>query len=77
MMRVQIARLKRISFGKSSEKLIHETAQLELALQQLKNAAAVGGDGRRGKTSADRTPNRALPAHLPCLEIVHKPVSGT
>lgn len=79
MLRVQIARLKRMSFGKSSEKLTREIAQLELALEELETAAAtVAGDGPRGKAAADRTPSvRSLPAHLPRLEIVHEPVSGT
>ncbi|GGE08063.1 transposase [Polymorphobacter glacialis] len=79
MLRVQIARLKRMSFGKSSEKLTREIAQLELALEELETAAAaVAGDRQRGKIAADRTPPvRALPAHLPRFEIVHEPVSGT
>ena|GEM_PF-3034566 len=78
--RVQIARLKRMSFGKSSEKLGREIAQLELALEELETAAAaaVARDGQRGKTATDRTPPvRSLPAHLPRLEIVHEPVSRT
>ena len=41
-------------------------------------AATVAGGGQRGKAAADRTPPvRSLPAHLPRLEIVHEPVSGT
>ena len=57
VLRVQIARLKRMSFGKSSEKLTREIAQLELALEELETAAAtVAGDSQRGKPSTDRTP---------------------
>lgn len=78
MLRVQIGRLKRMSFGKSSEKLTREIAQLELALEELETAAAtVAGEGPRGKAAVDCTPPvRSLPAHLPRLEIVHEPVSG-
>ena len=45
MLRVQIARLKRMSFGKSSEKLTREIAQLELALEELglSGISCVGG----------------------------------
>ncbi len=68
-----------MSFGKSSEKLTREIAQLELALEELETAAsAIIGDGQRGgKAATDRTPPvRSLPAHLPRLEIVHEPISG-
>jgi len=79
MLRVQIARMKRMQFGKSSEKLTREIAQLELALEELETAAtAVVGDDRRGKATTDRMPPvRSLPAHLPRIEIIHEPVSGT
>jgi hypothetical protein len=39
-LRVQLARLKRMQFGKASEKLTHEIAQLELALEELEAEAA-------------------------------------
>ena len=38
--KVQIARLKRMHFGRSSEKLASEIAQLELALEELETADA-------------------------------------
>jgi hypothetical protein len=40
-MRVQLARLRRVQFGASSEKLSAEIAQLELALEELEAAAPV------------------------------------
>ena len=40
-LRVQIARLKRMKFGKSSEKLDLQIAQLELALEELEAEAIV------------------------------------
>ena len=40
-MRVQLARLRRMQFGASSEKLSAEIAQLELALEELEAAAQV------------------------------------
>lgn len=47
-LRVQIARLKRMTFGKSSEKLELQIAQLELALEELE-AGAVVADARRAE----------------------------
>ena len=74
-LRVQVARLKRISFGKSSGKLTREIAQLELALEELETAAAaVAGDGSRRQSRAERMPPvRSLPPHLLRLDVV--PVS--
>src|SRR3546814_17645721 len=65
-LRVQIARLKRMQFGKSSEKLDTQIAQLELALEELEGEAIVAAARRADPVQADRpSPVRALPAHLP------------
>ncbi len=40
-LRVQIARMRRMAFGASSEKLSAEIAQLELALEELEAASTV------------------------------------
>lgn len=48
-LRVQIARLKRMTFGKSSEKLDLQIAQLELALEEPE-AEAVVADARRAQS---------------------------
>ena len=65
-LRVQIARLKRMQFGKSSEKLDTQIAQLELALEELEGEAIVAAARRADLAEADRpSPVRALPAHLP------------
>ena len=39
-LKIQIARLKRLHFGRSSEKLTAEIAQLELALEEMETAEA-------------------------------------
>lgn len=76
-LRVQIARLRRMSFGKSSEKLDREIAQLELALEELEAAAAASVQPRAEMSKPDRpAPVRSWPSHLPREEIVHEPVSG-
>jgi Transposase C of IS166 homeodomain len=51
--RVQIARLKRMQFGRTSEKLDTQIAQLELALEELEHAVHVL-DPSRGKTATGR-----------------------
>ena len=65
-LRVQIARLKRMQFGKSSEKLDTQIAQLKLALEELEGEAIVAA-ARPGDPVAVYRPSpvRALPAHLP------------
>ncbi len=76
-LRVQIARLKRMTFGKSSEKLDLQIAQLELALEELE-AEAVVADARRAEPVLSQRPSpiRTLPAHLPRAEQRIEPAQG-
>ena len=77
-MRVQLARLRRMQFGASSEKLSQEIAQLELALEELEAAAAPVAQTSSVLPKPDRpAPVRALPAHLPREDVVAEPPSGT
>jgi transposase len=69
-LRGQIARLRRMQFGASSEKLTREIAQLELALDELETESAVPD------TPVQPASVRALPDHLPREEVVHEPASG-
>jgi transposase len=75
-LKVQIARLKRLHFGRSSEKLNTEIAQLELALEELETAEAELPPQAASMKALRKAPARALPAHLPRDEIVHLPLSG-
>ena len=76
-LRGQIARLRRMQFGASSEKLGREIAQLELALEELETESAVPDVGAAtANTPARPAPVRSLPDHLPREEIVHQPASG-
>lgn len=75
-LKVQIARLKRMHFGRSSEKLATEIAQLELALEELETAEAELPRRSPSIAPARKAPDRALPSHLPREEIVHLPGSG-
>ena len=80
-LKLQIARLRRQQFGRSSEKIERTIGQFELMLEDLEAAsslaaaAVASADGEEKKTSA-RTANtgrRPLPAHLPRTEVVHQP----
>ena len=76
-LRVQIARLKRMQFGKSSERLDTQIAQLELALEELEGEAIVAAARRADPAAVDRpSPVRALPAHLPREEQRIEPEQG-
>ena len=75
-LRVQLARLKRMAFGTSSEKLGHQIAQLELALEELEaegEAVVVTRPNDRGERPV---PVRALPPHLPRIDRTHEPATG-
>lgn len=76
-LKVQLARLRRMQFGQSSERLTREIEQLELKLEELEaveaeatSAAAEAGAAppAREKRSPKRRP---LPDHLPRHEVVH------
>jgi transposase len=74
-----IAKLKRLQFGKSSEKLAREIEQLELALDELKEDDAVAAVSRPAAVQAliespiEKPFRKPLPEHLPREETVHEP----
>ena len=76
-MRVQLARLQRMQFGASSEKLSAEIEQLELALEELEAATPVAQPSTVPPKPERPTPVRALPEHLPREDVVAQPSSGT
>jgi transposase len=75
-LRSQIARMRRMAFGASSEKLSAEIAQLELALEELEAAAVVTAIVSPVPKVERPVPVRALPDHLPRDEVVVEPASG-
>lgn len=76
-LRGQIARLRRMQFGASSEKLGREIEQLELALEELETERDVAAVETAAPGVAPRpAPVRSLPDHLPREEVVHEPASG-
>ena len=85
-LRVQIARLRHQQYGRSSERLAGEVAQLELRLDEvLADIVVAGGvdDAEDGEASAKapeektrRRGRRPLPETLPRREVEHLPAGG-
>ncbi len=80
-LKAQLAKLRRMQFGPSSEKLGAAIHQLELALGEIEEdkAAAQAGQTRIAPAAPvtaaakDKPIRKPLPAHLPREEIVHWP----
>jgi transposase len=87
-LKLQIARLRRLQFGRSSEKIARTIEQLELRLEELETETpATGASDAASAATGEPSPSveqssppdrkkserRALPAHLPCREVVHEP----
>ena len=78
MLRVQLAQLRRMTFGQSSEKLSLQIEQLELALEELEGEAELADVRQPCVDRGDRpTPIRSLPTHLPREEHRIEPAAGT
>jgi transposase len=77
-LKFQIAKLRRMQFGRSSERISRQIEQLELRLQELE----AGEAEVVAKTEAEvadpvapiRERSKPLPEHLPRREVVHQPV---
>jgi transposase len=79
-LKLQIARLKRLQFGRSSEQLDQQIAQLELKLEELESDTVTDtAQCSVMPTAATETvapkARRVLPDHLPREHIVHEPAS--
>lgn len=85
-LKLQIARLQRMQFGRSSEKIARTIEQLELRLEELEAETPAASDDAPAANGEPSSPieqssppdrkksaRRALPAHLPCREVVHEP----
>lgn len=80
-LRVQLARLRRMQFGRSSERLREQIAQLEFALEELEAdpdpvlpapEPSVDPAPEGSPRSSNRKP---LPAHLPRRDVEHLPAA--
>lgn len=78
-LKIQLARLRRLQFGRSSEKIARDIEQLELALEDLEATAAaeapaaVSAEPPASGEERPKAGRRKLPEHLPRTEIVHTP----
>lgn len=74
-LKAQIAKLRRMQFGKSSEKVASELEQLELQLDDLQQerAASEAKLPKALRSEAEKPFRKPLPDHLPRQEEVHQP----
>lgn len=76
-LKLLIARLKRLQFGRSSEKLDRQIGQLELVLEDLETNRAARTTCKESPEASpapkDKPARRPLPAHLPRERVVHEP----
>jgi len=77
-LKLLIAKLRRMQFGRKSEKLDHQIEQLELRLEELEadDGAVPKRVARTPRILAEQTQRKPLPAHLPRDVQVHLPVSA-
>jgi transposase len=74
-LKLLIAKLRRLQFGRSSEKLSREIEQLELRLEELQTAQAQATTVQEPSAQPEREKpaRKPLPEHLPREELVHQP----
>jgi transposase len=86
-LKIQIARLRRMSFGASSERVSRELEQLELRLEEIETAEAQAEAAAETPDEAEpvqpapeevpaKKKRRKLPDALPRRDIVHEPTSA-
>ena len=74
-LRLELARLRRMQFGRSSEALNDKIAQLELTLEELEAAEAAEPSPAVAQPVVREQPvRRPLPAHLPRETHLHSPL---
>jgi transposase len=78
-LKFQLAKLRRLQFGRSSERLTRQIEQLELQLEELETGEAA--DAAKAEAADPVAPLRErakpkrkpLPNHLPRQDVVHQP----
>ena len=85
-LKLELARLKRMQFGQSSERIEREIEQLELRLEEIETSASDAAlvvtatpdvPAPDAATAAEVKPRRQLPEHLPRVTETHEPASCT
>ncbi len=73
-LRMQVARLRRMAFGRSSERLTREADQLELGLEEAEAEVAARAPPPVAHARDAAKPHRQpLPDHLPREDVLHEP----
>ena len=73
-LRMLVAKLRRMAFGRSSERLTREADQLEFGLEEAEAEAAVRVPPVVARARDVAKPHRQpLPQHLPREEVLHEP----
>ncbi len=72
-LKLVIAKLRRVQFGRRSEKLVREINQLELRLEDLLVTAAPAPVSAPDKCVREAPVRKPLASHLPRQEVVHQP----
>lgn len=76
-LKLQLARLKRMKFGRSSEQLDAQIAQLELSLEELEaNAATAATPDAPASAPTSKPVRKPLPDHLPREPHTYEPPTG-
>jgi len=75
-LKLQIARLKRMQFGRSSEKTAEQIEQLELILEDLEATHSQASLPIRRHEAKTQPVRRPLPEHLPRETVRHEPEAG-
>jgi len=89
-LKFELARLKRMQFGQSSERLDRQIEQLELKLEEIEESSGAAGDfadieqpalaeisAKSEQEAPSKTIRRKLPEHLPRREETHEPSACT
>ena len=72
-LKLELARLRRMQFGRSSEKLSERIEQLELIVDELEISAAQPTRATSKPAPARKPARKPLPAHLPREPVIHAP----
>jgi transposase len=75
-LKLQIAQLRRMKFGRSSERFDEQIRQLEFKLEELESEeASLPSPPTPVAPAREKPVRRALPAHLPREKLIHEPTS--
>ena len=75
-LKLEVARLRRMQFGRSSEQLSSHIAQLELTIEEFEATAAQKAPPTPAPVAKQQPKRQPLPAHLPRETVLHAPAAN-